>query len=365
MNRELKFTVEKDLESLKRVVLDHVNLNEGNSPKYIIRDEFYKKYFEIQETTIRNYTNTSPLFKYVNYHEFRITKLNSHLNQSRIKINNPLPQVNTETSQLIKINNIIKGSFELTTYICLINWLESIYQKEDPRRVKLSEKVYLEKTAKRLHETNNKSFTPDMLFHVNNIVETREFENNRTILEQVLMHIRSGHLESAQKVAEYYNQYNISTMLNGGLPFNDFMLDPEEKFENVDFDLFPPYMNNREMEELKAYLNRGHFSPNSTSRFNSNNTPYGQVVQFNDKIVGNANWLLWVFANHHSSSDDSQDKLVQTVMIQSYLSGNVITTEKREQSIYNRLYSQILSLFNLSLIEQYQSTELVEYSTLR
>lgn len=357
MNESLQLKVQRDLGTLKELVLKSSIAKNSSSPKYILGNDFYEKYIESQENNIRNNTGANPLFKYVNFQEFRIVRLSSCLNRAKLKFINRLPDVSSETSQLIITNNIIKRSFELTSYICLIDWLQSIYLKEDSNRIKLPEKVCLDNTIRKLG-TNQKVLHPDLLFQLNGFIDNKEFENHSSILDKVLMNVRSGNLEEAQKIAEYYNQFNISAMLNGGLPFNDFKLDEEEKFENVDFDLFPPYMNTREMTEFKNYLkivneNRGNLQ-NRRQNFQ-------QIESINDRMIGNANWLLWLFANHHSASEDSQEKLTQIIMLQSYLSGNVSSVEKKDQSIYNKLYSNILSLFNLSLIEQYQLTEKIEY----
>lgn len=253
----------------------------------------------------------------------------------------------SETSQLILVNSIIKNSFDMTSYVYLLDWLHSIYLKDEPSRSTVKEKPFFEKTAKKLISSGNKNFHPDVLNTQNDLVDREDNEKFKKILEMIIVSVRQGKLEEAQKLAEYHNQYFISAMLNGGLPLNDFLIDKVEKFEKVDFELFPPFMKTKDLSELQQKLNTL-----KSVQINNNS-----IYQVYDQAIGNSNWLLWFYSIYDSfETHSSSDKYIwQIKMLQTYLCGNPSFLEKNNYNIYDSLYSNILSMLNIKIIESYSN----------
>ena len=367
MSKEWNLNFIKEMDTLKQMIRKH-NLKGEYLPRFILTPTFYEEYFNYQEKLLKNVPGVNPFLKYSNYQEYRIIKLLDNLNTAKNKFKKHTHAKNDEkrnmmetddyefdyknrdsTSQLIRVNNIIKNSFELTTLIYLLEWLHSIYSKDDVTRESLRQALFFENTKRKVNATRN-SFHPDMMNYNNNIVDREELEKFSRLLETILIHVRRGKLNEAQKIAEYNNQHFLSEMLNGGMPMNDFLLNKVETFNEIDFDLFPPFMKTKDFKEIELKIKKFQSSPNEL---------YNNVDNIFDKVVGNPNWLLWFYSVHEGCninlSPDGQPFNWQIKLLQTFLSGNSSYIETNEYSVHDLLYTYVLSLLNFRIIQEYQS----------
>lgn len=359
MNNEWQQSFLKDLEKNKNILLNNCHKTSNKYvPMYVVKEEFFDEYFKATEQKFQDPTKINPYLKFSSYQEYRIIKLISSLNKAKNKYytnqeNMKIDKERENTSPLIITNDIIKNSYELTTYVYLADWLHSIYLKDDPKRTRIQGKPVFVETVKNL-TLKNKSFDIDYLNNKNSPANQEDIDNYNKILEVVIMLVRSGKLKEAQETAEYHNLHYISAMLNGGLPLNDFLIDEQEQFENVDFDLFPPNMKTRELFELKEYIQKHKHSA-------AEHRHSGGIMDFYDGVIGNPNWLLWIYSNYQDCEIDSEDKNWQIKYLQSYLSGNSNVIEKNNNNVYESLYVKILGLLNSRLVEEYTSVQKLEY----
>lgn len=348
MNQSVLKSLEQDLLSLKNVVMNSIYIEEGSTPKYILSEKFYEDYFDKGEVNFSLYNSSNPLFRAVSFQEYRAISLNYYLNKSKTKYNSKNPSVPCSASQLITVNNIIRNSFELTTLIYLLDWLHKIFKKDDNLRIKIENSLNLNQTI-----TSNAvkgKFYPDLLLHDNTLINNKELDNHSKILELIISKVKTGKLQEAQRLAENYGEHNISAMLNGGLPYHDFKIDKENLFLNVDFDLFPSFMKNKELAHVYDKLYNIKQS-NEKSRSEAQKT----INFINDSIIGNANWQLWLYSNFQSADQDFGTKSYKLGNLQTLLSGNVNFAEKHNHPLYEKLYSYFTSFLNLKLLENYDN----------
>jgi hypothetical protein len=285
--------------------------------------------------------------------EFRFLKLIECLNTSQNKfienqIGMQIDESTEFTSQLLAINHIIKDNFELTTCIYLLEWLHSIFIIDDiDQLIKVSGKLTFDNTARMVREID-----PDGLNNENSKIDPNDLENHNKILDIILLYIRSGKIDVAQKKADFYKQSYLTEMLSGGLPFHDFLLDPTWSYNNIDWDLFPPYMKTVEFNEVKEII---------LNKDNSEVTIINAINERFDSTVGNPNWILWL-KSHCLLADKDSKKLRQIKKINSYISGNSKYMERDKVNIYELLYFKILNYLNTKLIEIYNSTQKLEFN---
>jgi hypothetical protein len=331
------------------------NSNKTNKlPCYKTTPQFLEKYTKYLRTTFSK-TDSNIYLKDAQYQEFRFLKLLECLNTSsnKFKENNKGDRMQTDessefTSQILAVNNIIKSSHELTVCVYLLEWLQSIFMVDDIKeRIKCTQFDFT-KTAR----ANRRAIThPDDFNNSNpNSLDESDKENHIKLLDKIILNIRAGKLYEAEKEAEFHKQGYIGELLSGGLPFHDFLLDPVSEFENVDWDLFPPYMKTREFHEVKDFIK----SQSSDIAMNTINERF-------DSVVGNPNWILWL-KSHYMLSDKDSNKIKQIKRINSYISGNSKVIEKDTINIYEYLYFNILDYLNSELVLQYNKTEKLQFN---
>lgn len=367
MNSEWNKFFLTEIEKLQQITLKHSKRTSEFLPRYSLSREFFDQYLTAIENSYKE-KNKNPYLEFSNYQEYRLLSLLNNLNKAKLKFflntkerRDPISeddyqlgmdldmsetncQDSRNTSQLVLVNNIIKNSFELTSYIFLLEWLQSIYFKSDPIRTKHLE--MLEKTCEKINKQKGK-FDPDNLnSKVSDSIDIEDSDKYNKLMEQVVINIRRGKLEEAQKLAEYYQQGLISVMLNGGLPMNDFMLDNSEAFAKVDFDLFPPFMKNKEFYEIKNNITKILEYKQKGSNINES--------MINDKVSGNSNWLIWFQSIYEACDYNNDDAISNPIkLMQTYLSGNPNFIENNKLPVYDVLYSHILSMLNFKIINEY------------
>lgn len=270
-----------------------------------------------------NSLNSNTFFDKIDYSEYRLVSLISCLHTAKQKFkNNSLKTNNNQqsnSSQFLKVNNIIKNSFELTSFIYILEWLQKIYQKD---RNLINEKIEFSKV--------NNGFHPDLLNQNGalNEINKKKYDN---LMSNVISFIRRGEYVKAQENAEFNNQFFLSSILEGGLPLNDFSIDSNELLIDIDFDLFPPYMKNIEFNEIKNEVNN---------------------LKLNG-VYGNQNWTLWLSSFYESSELWDSEFSLQLNKMSSVISGSEFLNKNYQESIDDILYRNILFLFNSCLLERY------------
>lgn len=353
MNTEWTKIYLRDLSQYRDTILKNCLSLTETPPRYLLKENFSIDYFRLFENNLKNDYTSNPYIKFSNYQEYRILKLIHFLNKARVKFLNYKQEekFSTETSQLVMINNIIKNSNELTSCVYLVEWLQSIYSKEDPTKIVKKDKTFFEQTAKIFHQKHLK-FNPDNLNFVNNDINPLEQEAYSKISEIMVFFIRQGKLSEAQQFAEHQNQHFLSAMLNGGLPLNDFLIDKAESL-NIDFDLFLPFMKNKDLKELQENLQ---------SYRQVQNIDYQNVINLHDGVVGNPNWILWFNFIYEACEVSDNQRLDHLKHMQSYLSGNPkILDVSQNLNIHETLYNHTNSFLNIKTISEYLSKERIDY----
>lgn len=312
------------LSKYKQVILN--NSSNWSLPKYKINPEtFFPNYNEMLLSHLNSHNSNTFLDK-IDYSEYRLVTLIACLNTANEKYasyySKELSQYpQSSSSQMLRVNNIIKRSFELTSFIYILDWLQKIYQKD---RSLTSEKVEF---------TNiQKGFHPDLLNQKGTLNEVNRKQYDE-LMSNVNLQIRRGEYAKAQEIAEYKNQFFLSAILDGGLAQNDFSIDSDELFRSVDFDLFPPYMKNKEFIEIKNAIQQ--------------NTP------LTDDVYGNQNWTLWLSSLYESSELCNTESSLQLNKMSCFLTGSAPLNKNYQEPIDDILYRNILLLFNSSLLEKY------------
>jgi hypothetical protein len=368
MKKEWSTPYLRDMDNLKELIINNSEETFDFPRRKIVssfNQEYPSKYLDKNLKDI----DANPYIKFSNYQEYRLITLLSSLNKAKLKfqknreaetissngseigmmIDQEMNSYQPRTSQLKLVNDIIKNSFELTSYIYILEWLQKIYTKDENYRDQTKERICFDKTCRNLIERGGEKFSPDLLLRKNQTVDQEEMEKFNRIMESIVVRIRQGKLDEAQKTAEYYNQSFLSAMLTGGLPMNDFILDNVESFRDFDFDLLPPFMKNNEYQYFKKHIDLLKSQPVCSN--------LKSEYKF-DKVIGNPNWQLWFNSVYEacdvSMSDDVHDKNhFNMKLLQSYLSGNPSFIDSQNLPIHDSLYSHVMSIFNFKLIEEY------------
>ncbi len=370
----LKNTKE-DLFNLKSEIISNAKKplsKEKLLPRYSTKQDFFETRASYLENHIRNFnTNENLNINYQNFQEYRLNKLFYYLQESNRKFKfHSSSKENLSgnfTSQFCIVYDIIKGSRELISCIYLLNWLESIYLKDNPKR-DVEKKFFF---SNKLVYENEKDFNPDcfndltLLSKFNCIPSQNDMGEYFRILDRIVIKVRSGNLVEAQNYAEYNNLFNISAILFGGLPVNDFLFDDLIKIAKIDFDLFPNYMRNKDFEKLKMksdIIRETNTNNNNIDNFsNENFSDEKNNGGFNENdFVGNPNWLSWFYSNYQLSNIEDNDNSTKNLskMLQSFLSGNSKYFENIENfNPYDWLYTKIMNIFNSKLIKEYLATQ--------
>lgn len=346
-------------------------------PRYAIKQSFFNNRSKKLDENIRNFTREDSMASnFQNFQEYRLTKLFYFLEEAKQKFNEHAMQsenlAGNHTSQLLIVYDIIKNSKELISLIYLMRWLEAIFLKDNPKR-DIEKKFFFDKN---LIHPEAKDFNPDCfndsmlkskfrcLPHDENIADYWR------ILQRIIYKVRTGNLVEAQTYAEYNNLFNISAILFGGLPVNDFLFDDLNKITKIDFDLFPNYMRNKEFDALskKAEIfKRDSTNINFNTNLNNLSINNSKLEGFdNNNIVGNPNWLSWFNSNYQLSENDFENSNLTystnlARILQSFLSGNSKCFEDLENfNPYDLLYTKILNIFNAKLIKKYLATSKLE-----
>jgi hypothetical protein len=341
-----------NLNKTKEILL--LNSNQTNSiPAYEVTPRFLEVYTKFLRESLTN-KDSNIYLKDAQSQEFRFLKLIECLNTASLKFQENKEKMLTDddnefTSQLLAVNHIIKNSYELTTCIYLLEWLQSIFIIDDiDQRIKPAERMEFRGTAGRSREITLDMFNNNL----NPALDPQDFEDHNKILDLILLFIRAGKIDEAQKRAFFHKQGYLTEMLSGGLPFHDFLLDPTWNYDNVDWDLFPPYMKTKEFQEIKEIVSSKEYSEEII--LNELNSRF-------DSVVGNPNWILWLKSNYLFSDFDF-NKIRQVKKISSYISGNSKYMERDQVNVYEMLYFKILNHLNTKLIEAYNLTQKLDFN---
>ena len=196
MSREWNQNYLKEIDKIKQIIVK--NTIKGQLlPRNILKSDFFEEYFNNQEKLLKNSPGTNPFLKFSNYQEYRIMKLLNFLNKAKNKYNKQIEtdgkkmdidemendyKIKESTSPLILVNDIIKNSFELTTFVYLLDWLHSVYSKDESSRITPRQAVLFEKTKKKLSESR-KNFHTDLINYKNDIADKEELEKLYKIIE--------------------------------------------------------------------------------------------------------------------------------------------------------------------------------------
>jgi hypothetical protein len=345
-----------NLRKTKEILLSNCK-NTSDIPIYKPTPKFLESYTKYLRECLTK-TDTNIYLKDAQTQEYRFLKLIECLNTSshKFKENNNkyedmlIDQPSEFTSQCLAVNHIIKSSHELTTCIYLLEWLQSIFIVDDiEQRIKVTAKPNFDNTARKGRQVH-----PDMFNNIDHrdFMDPGDVENHNKILDLILLSIRSGKIDEAQKKAHFHRQDYLAELLSGGLPFHDFLIDPISMCQNIDWDLFPPYMKTKEFYEVKELV---------TSKGHSEDFIMNELNTRFDGFIGNANWILWLKSHYLLANEDS-NKIKQIKKINAYISGNSKFMERDKANIYEVLYFRVLHYLNTQLINSYNSTHKLDFN---
>lgn len=273
---------------------------ENAMPKRIIIDRPFFSAFQAQlEKASSDITNLKFLND-SNEAEFRLLSLLKNLNDAKMKFlyyqTNPVTSY--LKSPLHEVNDTIKMSFELTTYVYLLKWLQECFNFSYKKSFEDTAKIDLSLSISTLDDS---------------IDTTAEFNSqlHRLLLQKDIYKV--------QEQCDRRSMHFLSSMLNGGLPLHDSVIDSQSN--DIDVDLLPPYMKNKDLLRVKG--------------------------EANDEVVGNANWVMWI-ATLFASVDNSSNSFDNIFRI---ISGNTNNVLLNSKETYEYLYVNIVNLFNVTLFE--------------
>ena len=273
---------------------------ENAMPKKIIIDRPFFSAFQAQlEKASADITNLKFLND-SNEAEFRLLSLLKNLNDAKMKFmyyqTNPVSSY--LKSPLHEVNDTIKMSFELTTYVYLLKWLQECFNFSYKKSFEDTAKIDLSLSISTLDES---------------IDTTSDFNSqlHRLLLQKDIYKV--------QEQCDRRSMHFLTSMLNGGLPLHDSVIDSQSS--DIDVDLLPPYMKNKDLLRVKG--------------------------EANDEVVGNANWVMWI-ATLFASVDASSNSFDNIFRIISGNTNNVLVNSKET---YEYLYVNIVNLFNVTLFE--------------
>jgi hypothetical protein len=356
--REWSKTYSEDIKILKNQIKEYSDELRKCLPTRILNKRFLKSRNDFMLDSFSKESNV--YLKFSNFQEFRVLKLLECLSQAESKYaknnTNAEQEEYSDSSPLILTNQIIKKSFDYTSLLSIINWLQQVFAKEEQERIKKIEKLAFRKTVQNIK--GNQKFHPDMLNIKNDIVDEEEMENFNKIFDLIILKTRQGKIDEAQRLAEYHNQFFLGAMLNGGMPMNDCLIDRVEKFKKFDFDLLLPFMKTKELNEFIQSLNE---SREKSEKYYSSINHQHSISS--DQIIGNPNWILWFYANYSSCDLNTNfEEGNRITLLQTYISGNPKFLQNYTKSnIYEYLYANLLSYLNLSVIEEHYKSEKTEY----
>jgi hypothetical protein len=362
MNKEWNSLYFEELNLTKNAIQVNTEKTREFYPRYTIKKEYLSTYPRNLEDILKKQGN--PFLKFSYYQEYRILSLIDCLEKSKKKI---FPKDDIEvvmnkmkidqtdnnyssTSQIILVNNIVKNNSELITSCYLLEWLQRIYSKEEFSREMIKE---------RPNFTNSKQFHPDMLNSQGFNLKKDDMDNFVKLLDILTIMVRQGKLEEAQIMAEYYDQSFLSAMLSGGLAMNDLLLDGFGSLSKVDWDLFPPFMKNKEFYEIKEKANPDAMQVDFHSSQLSDNKKYSNLQYLPDSVIGNPDWPLWLSSVYegcnltYEKRTPGKDKIFDQVrLLRTFISGNVDFVPEIN-NVYDTLYVYCLALLNSKILIEY------------
>lgn len=278
------------------------NTEPNNFPKCFIKTEA----FFTSLKSINSISDKIPsLFTSLNTSEFRLISLLKNLSTARQKFNEQKKQQdiqdNDTMSPLQITNKIIKSSYELTSYIYLMKWLQEYFTYQYNG---------IDLNASKIDFSKQTSYN-----------EANEQPYCKAFADQLNKLILSGDIKKAQEQSVLRNMHHFAAMLNGGLPLHDSTT--ANYNYQIDFELFPNYMKNKDLDGL---INRS------------------------EEIIGNSNWIMWL-----SSLYDIDFSNFNNVF--NAISGNTKRPQKFVWDPMNEaFYMHIMNLFNSTLIENILSS---------
>ena len=315
----------------KNTILQNSIENNNGTPKKIINKEiFYENYINelISKNTMPN--RNKFLFQY-EQSEIRIIKLIENLSLSNMKysyyLENPDQKIQKTNSELIKVNEIIKNSPTLISYIYILKWIQNI--KENYFNYLSLEKNNLR--DKEQFDLNGKINFQEKGFDQLNQTQNEKDINYINFINQITCLIMSNDLYNTQNKIDERKQYYLSSILEGGLPLHDFSLEAID-LQKFDIDLIPLYMKNLEFNEFII---------------KTKNNPI--LINLEDYVIGNNNWVLWLY----TLFDSCNDKTIHTQfnLLSRLLSGNFNNYNINSQNFDEFLFIKIMNLLNCELLE--------------
>ena len=316
----------------KNTILQNSIENNNGTPKKIINKEnFYENYINelISKNTMPN--RNKFLFQY-EQSEIRIIKLIENLSLSNMKysyyLENPDQKIQKTNSELIKVNEIIKNSPTLISYIYILKWIQNI--KENYFNYLSLEKNNLR--DKEQFELNGKINFQEKGFDQLNQTQNEKDINYINFINQITCLIMSNDLYNTQNKIDERKQYYLSSILEGGLPLHDFSLEAID-LQKFDIDLIPLYMKNLEFNEFII---------------KTKNNPI--PINLDDYVIGNNNWVLWLY----TLFDSCNDKTIHTQfnLLSRLLSGNCNNYNINSQNFDEFLFIKIMNLLNCELLDK-------------
>ena len=315
----------------KNTILQNSIENNNGTPKKIINKEiFYENYINelISKNTMPN--RNKFLFQY-EQSEIRIIKLIENLSLSNMKysyyLERPDQKIQKTNSELIKVNEIIKNSPTLISYIYILKWIQNI--KENYFNYLSLEKNNLR--DKEQFDLNGKINFQEKGFDQLNQTQNEKDINYINFINQITCLIMSNDLYNTQNKIDERKQYYLSSILEGGLPLHDFSLEAID-LQKFDIDLIPLYMKNLEFNEFII---------------KTKNNPI--LINLEDYVIGNNNWVLWLY----TLFDSCNDKTIHTQfnLLSRLLSGNFNNYNINSQNFDEFLFIKIMNLLNCELLE--------------
>ncbi len=316
----------------KNTILQNSIENNNGTPKKIINKEnFYENYINelISKNTMPN--RNKFLFQY-EQSEIRIIKLIENLSLSNMKysyyLERPDQKIQKTNSELIKVNEIIKNSPTLISYIYILKWIQNI--KENYFNYLSLEKNNLR--DKEQFVLNGKINFQEKGFDQLNQTQNEKDINYINFINQITCLIMSNDLYNTQNKIDERKQYYLSSILEGGLPLHDFSLEAID-LQKFDIDLIPLYMKNLEFNEFII---------------KTKNNPIS--INLEDYVIGNNNWVLWLY----TLFDSCNDKTIHTQfnLLSRLLSGNFNNYNINSQNFDEFLFIKIMNLLNCELLEK-------------
>ena len=320
------------LSDYKSVILNNSIENENRTPKKIIDNKTFFENYIIEINSKNTIPNRNKLLFPYEQSEIRIIKLIENLSLSNEKynfyLNNPDEKIQNTNSELVKVNEIIKNSPTLISYIYILKWIQNI--KENYFYYLSLEKNQL--NDKEPFDLNSKINFKEKGFDQLNQIQNEKDINYINCINQITCLIMSNDLYNTQNKIDERKQYYLSSILEGGLPLHDFSLE-EIDLNKFDIDLIPLYMKNLEFNKFIIQT--------------KNNPIHSNLENY---VIGNNNWVLWLY----TLFDSCNDKTIHTQfnLLSRLLSGNFNNYNINSQNFDEFLFIKIMNLLNCELLDR-------------